>query len=561
VFAGTAYVTAFSTGTMDGDVVAGLATQVPGSYRKIADIADQDARAEWYASYAAEGDPLIANGTLKPVPRTPDMKVLPLHELMHVKASGRKKTRFAVGGNHTTRGEDYEESTSPTVHWKSNRTVLSVAGAEDMDLTTVDISQAYPRASLAPGEQFFCEIPRGYRHLYKDAKGEPMVAECGNLYGLPPAGRNWYLHVTSTDPHTGLRGCPVAGGLEQSQDDPCVLTAVNEKGERIIICLYVDDMLIATTKGSGLKQEFLEWLGKAYDYTGGESIGPDGLSWLGARILKVDGGYKLESSRYIHETLAKYVPGGHHAHYSVPASKDLPRVVADAADAKCATVDKTAFKSCLGELQYLACSTRPDITYTVGMLSRCQEWPTEACMKAAEQCAIYLYHTADIGITYSKRSDTTLSWLFGMSDADWSLSNSTSGWCFSVLAAVVSYGSKKQKSIALSTCEAEIMASSLAACEAVFLRNLLAFLGVVLAGATTLYMDSTGAERVAKNHVMHHVAKHMARRDLKVRELVECGVVKPAHINTKDNLADLFTKPLDRKTFQGLRNVLMNITP
>ena len=53
----------------------------------------------------------------------------------------------------------------------------------------------------------------------------------------------------------------------------------------------------------------------------------------------------------------------------------------------------------------------------------------------------------------------------------------------------------------------------------------------------------------------------MARRDLKVRELVECGVVKPTHINTKENLADIYTKPLERRTFQALRNKLMNIAP
>ena len=321
-------------------------------------------------------------------------------------------------------------------------------------------------------------------------------------------------------------------------------------------------MLIATTKGSSLKAEFLEWLGAAYTYTGGEDISVTGrLDWLGAQILKVDGGIKLASPRYIEATMAKYVPGGQHALYSVPCTQDLKKHVEQAALSKKVTTDQSRYRSILGELQYLATSDRPDICYTVGMLARCQEWPTEACMKAAEQCCIYLYHTKDLGITYGKNpADASLSWLFAMSDADWSLAHSTSGWSFNVLHAVVSYGSKKQKSIALSTCEAEIMASTLAACEAVFLRNLLTFLGVVLTGATLLYMDNTGAERVAKDHVLHNVAKHMARRDLKVRELVDEGVIKPIHVNTKENLADLFTKPLERRIFQGLRNKLMNIT-
>ena len=108
------------------------------------------------------------------------------------------------------------------------------------------------------------------------------------------------------------------------------------------------------------------------------------------------------------------------------------------AQSKTTTTDKTRYRSVLGELQYLASSDRPDVCYTVGMLSRCQEWPTEACMKDAEQCAIYLYHTKDLGITYGKcPDDATLSWLFGMCDADWSVANSTSGWCFGMLHAVV----------------------------------------------------------------------------------------------------------------------------
>ena len=322
-------------------------------------------------------------------------------------------------------------------------------------------------------------------------------------------------------------------------------------------------MLIFTTKGSNLKQEFLDWLGAAYEYTGGEDISVTGrLTWLGAEIIKVDGGFKIASPRYIKDTMARYAAGGYHANYSVPCTQDIKKHVQAASEKKVASVDKTKFRSLLGELQYLASSDRPDICYAVGMLSRCQEWPDEACMHDLEQVAIYLYKTADLGITYGRiTGDTTLSWLFGMSDADWSLSNSTSGWSFTFSNAVVSYGSKKQHSIALSTCEAEIMASSLAACEAVFLRNLFEFLGLAMDGATLLYMDNTGAERVATNYVNHNLAKHMARRDLKVRELVDAGIVKPTHVSSKENLADIFTKPLERRTFQGLRNKLMNITP
>ena len=564
------FTSCFSTGSMCGELVVGtverivsaLGVRAPGSYKRIADIEDAEERKGWYESYAKEFDPLIEKGILKPVPRPQGVKVLPLHELMYYKNSGRKKTRGAVGGNHAERGTDgensYAESTSPTALWKSTRTAVAVAAHNDMDATTVDISQAYINASLAPGQKFYCELPRGYRHLYKDENGEPMVAECGNLYGIPPAGRNWFLHVTSTDPKTGLRGW----GLEQSQDDPCVLTKVNDKGERIIIVLYVDDFLIFTTKGSTLKAEFLAWLGEAYDYTGGEDISVTGhLDWLGAEITKVDGGFKIASPRYIKDTLARYAAGGHHAHYNVPCTQDLKKHVQTASESKSATVNKTTFRSLLGEMQYLASSDRPDVCYAIGMLSRCQEWPDEACMRDLEQVAIYLYKTADLGITYGRiTEDTALSWLFGMSDADWSLSHSTSGWSFSFSNAVVSYGSKKQHSIALSTCEAEIMASSLAACEAVFLRNLFEFLGLSMAAATLLYMDNTGAERVAKHHVLHNVAKHMARRELKIRELVAAGIVEPKHVSSKGNLADLFTKPLERRTFQTLRNSLMNIT-
>ena len=126
--------------------------------------------------------------------------------------------------------------------------------------------------------------------------------------------------------------------------------------------------------------------------------------------------------------------------------------------------------------------------------------------------------------------------------------------------AAISWGSKKQKSVALSSCEAEIVAASEAAKEAVHLSDLCAELGLHPSGeAIDLHVDNRSAIDVAYNPEHHGRMKHVDRRHFFVRELVERHRIRVPFVSTANNIADLFTKPLMGPTFFPLRDKIMNV--
>jgi hypothetical protein len=145
-----------------------------------------------------------------------------------------------------------------------------------------------------------------------------------------------------------------------------------------------------------------------------------------------------------------------------------------------------------------------------------------------------------------------------MSDADWSIQRSTMGYVFMLNRAAISWSSRRQSSVSLSTCEAEIMAASEAAKEAVYLSSLANELGAHDGSPLELHVDNKAAIDLAYNPEHHQRTKHIARRHFYVRELVEDFQISVPFVASADNLADFFTKPLVAKVFFPMRDKIMN---
>ena len=145
----------------------------------------------------------------------------------------------------------------------------------------------------------------------------------------------------------------------------------------------------------------------------------------------------------------------------------------------------------------------------------------------------------------------------GYSDADWAVRHSTMGFVFMLHSAAISWSSKKQASVALSTCEAELMAAS--AKEAVYTSALSEELGVHDGTAVDLYVDNKSAIDLAYNPEHHQRSKHIQRRHFYVRELVEEHRITVPFVASADNLADFFTKPLSARVFFPMRDRIMNV--
>ena len=155
----------------------------------------------------------------------------------------------------------------------------------------------------------------------------------------------------------------------------------------------------------------------------------------------------------------------------MPCDHTLPQAVLDALEIDPASVDKGLLKeyqSLFGALLYCATNTRPDVAFSVAQLCRAMARPTPALLACAHRVLLYLHRTRELGLRF-EASDRPL---FGMTDSDWATRHSTSGAVFVLNRAAIMWGSKKQKTVALSSCEAEIVAVSEAAKEAVHLSRL-----------------------------------------------------------------------------------------
>jgi hypothetical protein len=193
---------------------------------------------------------------------------------------------------------------------------------------------------------------------------------------------------------------------------------------------------------------------------------------------------------------------------------------------------------------------------SVCMCARFQADPKEAHLRAVKRILRYLVYTPKFGLWYPRGSTFDL---IGYSDADWAgckiNRKSTSGTCQFLGRSLVSWASKKQNSVALSTAEAEYIATGHCCAQLLWIRQTLRDYGYKLT-KVPLLCDNESAIRMADNPVEHSRTKHIAIRYHFLKDHKQKGDIEIAYINTKEQLADIFTKPLDEQTFTKLRHEL-----
>jgi hypothetical protein len=558
--------TALDKGRADGTInVYATRTRkddgAPTNFRQIAKIPDIEERNAWYRAHYSETDGLFDRpDVLRAIPTPPSItgeQLLHLHTIYTVKKDGRRKARTVLGAGKDRIGElgaSYGRTYSPTARETTLRTLCALAATTGMRIRGGDITQAYAQADWPAGmRKLHSHMPSGY-HTHYD--GIHHCCEVGNLYGHPVAGRNWYKRLVR---HM------LDDGFKQSKHDPCCFIKTVD-GETLYVIVYVDDIIRFCTWDSKLDDEFAQKFSAVFDWT---DFGTDLHDYLAIRMRQTKGTVELDMQKYIEDMADEFFPGGTHHAYTVPADTDLPNVVYKASVAKDEThvgtdID-TRFRRITMKLLYLGRQVRPDIAIAIALLTRVQAWPTPDLLLRAERVLIYAIGTKHLKLTYTTTDtqDTTLHMAprvvtaEGAADSTFALAHSTSGYVFKLANAAISWIAKKQDTIALSPYEAEIVAGNLAACEGVGLRGFLEEIGHKQTKPTTLYMDNSAAIDLAHDPVRHEKAKHIARKDLFIRELVENRVVNPVKIHTSKNVADALTKPLEKQAFQKHRSALL----
>jgi hypothetical protein len=218
-------------------------------------------------------------------------------------------------------------------------------------------------------------------------------------------------------------------------------------------------------------------------------------------------------------------------------------------------IDQKAYRSMIGSLLYL-CASRPDIMLSVCMCARFQFDPKECHLVAVKRILRYLVSTPCFGIWYPKGSTFDL---IGYSDFNYAGCKvdrkSTSGTCQFLGRSLVSWSSKKQTSVALSTADAEYVAVGQCCAQLLWMRQTLRDFGYNLS-KVPLLRDNESAIRMADNPVEHSRTKHIDIQHHFLRDHHQKGDIEVYHVSTENQLADIFTKPLDEKTFCRLRSEL-----
>ncbi|KAL0457719.1 UNVERIFIED_CONTAM: Retrovirus-related Pol polyprotein from transposon RE1 [Sesamum latifolium] len=249
---------------------------------------------------------------------------------------------------------------------------------------------------------------------------------------------------------------------------------------------------------------------------------------------------KNDFSRYLHE-------------YALYVKKDKECGVKLSKDDGARKVDSTTFRSLVRSLWYLTCS-RPDILFAVGLVSRFMENPSEEHMNAAKRILRSLKGTFDYGIFYTSSNDVCLKgYCYSDYASDVDDRKSTTGFVFYFGENAISWCSKKQPIVTLSTCDSEYVATTAGTCHAIWLRRLLSKLYYAQDGATKIMVENKSTIALAKNPVFHDRSKHIDVRFHFIRDCVANKEIEMEYVKTLDQVADIFIKALKKDRFQQLR--------
>jgi hypothetical protein len=514
----------------------------------------------WVQSEAKELNNHKVNASWETITRDelpPGRRVHKLIWVYKVKRDGTAKSRLCVQGTTLEEGVDFQQVFSAALRHSSARALFALAARHGCSVRSVDLVAAYLQGRFIDGEVVYCHLPPGYPEY--DSKGRPKVAKVVKpIYGIQQAGRRLQRMLFEWLREQNFKP------LDDS--DSCIFSLTTPDGEILTIGVYVDNLQIVHSvsldaKGRGPEgcayNAFMDKLSADWDVT---DEGPM-EDLLGIEVeYNADGSIKLHQRKYIEKVVERFLPHGplpKAQRNSLPYSDSFLISINDAlsrTDVEYPELVK-AIQERLGCLMYATTSTRPDIAYPVHQLCKVMHKPTPAVMNEIDHLLSYLARNADLGLTYS-REHTRLA---GYADASWETKNSTSGWLVLWQSAALTWGSRKQKSIALSTCEAEIIALSEAAKDVVYLRKLVNGLGSKEPGPTRLSTDSKSARDVSYNPEHHDRMKHVERRHFYVRDMVEKFELEVPYVSTHENPADFLTKPMpNSKRFNELRRIIMN---
>ncbi|KAJ0491190.1 putative RNA-directed DNA polymerase [Helianthus annuus] len=507
-----------------------LVDDEPTSYREAAtDV-------HWRKAMQTELDSIIKNKTWTLVDLPSNHKAIGLKWVFKLKkdANGsvtKHKARLVAKGYVQQKGVDFDDVFAPVARLETIRLLLALAAKGNWLVHHLDVKSAFLNGELK--EEVYVTQPSGF-----EVKGkEDMVYRLHKaLYGLRQAPRAWNTKLDRSLKELGFSRC----NQEQA------VYKLRTSNSVIIVGVYVDDMIVTGSSEKDIAA-FKQKMKTIFDMS---DLGM--LSYyLGIEVDQTHDGIIVKQEGYAIKVLKMAgMESCNEAKWPMDHKLKLTK------DEKGKVVDATGYRRIIGSLRYLL-HTRLDLSYSVGLVSRFMQSPKESHLAAVKQILRYLKGTTSYGLKYKRGGDGRL---VGYSDSshgtDREDCRSTTGTAFYFSGNLITWSSQKQKTVALSSCEAEFMAATSVACQALWLRSLLSELTGKETQKVLLLVDNESAIALMKNPVFHGRSKHIDTKFHFIRECVEREQIEVKHVSGELQKADTLTKALPRIKFDEMRSLV-----
>lgn len=447
------------------------------------------------------------------------------------------KARLVARGFTQKYGENYWATYAPVVRSSTIRLLIACAVEYGLIVEQIDVKNAFVKSPLQ--ECLYMKQPKGF------VKGSGLVCKLHkSLYGLKQAGHEWNKCVNDYFVND-LK-------FTRLKSDPCVYIKVNNT-DTIIISIYVDDIIILS-KNRAIIQQFKESFNHKFSI---DDIG-ECQKIIGIDVEQNERWIQIHQKRFIEDTLKTFNMEECNP-VKTPMNPAQQLECQEDNCERCELVDPTQYRAILGKLSYLAISTRPDIVFSVSSLSRFNNVPHSNHLTAVKHVLRYLKGTMDYKIRYERKKEK----LCAYSDADWANCRidrrSYTGYITWFAGAPISWASKKQQTVALSSTEAEYMALADTAREILFIKHVMKELGFndACCGPIKILGDNIGSLKLSQNIGCNKRTKHIDCRHHFIRELVERKEITLQYCNTNKMLADICTKALGAVKHTENQNSIM----
>jgi hypothetical protein len=454
------------------------------------------------------------------------------------------KARFCVRGCHQVHGRDYFETFSPMIKMKSIRIILAMANKEGWDVHQMDVKTAYLHSPMGDEIDIYVHPPEGFKSLVHPTWIWKLKKA---LYGLKQSARKWWLWIQKF---------LLELGCIPFECDPCIFMMAFDSGIKIFIGIYVDDIQI--TGSCNIK---IDWFKKELE----KEFSMKDMGLVGTLLgmeVKIDKENKILticSYKYIREMLKEFGLSDLTPR-SIPMDPDckLRKSMGPSSDEEKEKMQALPVRGLVGSLMYLSMSTRPDITFAVGEVSRFVSNPGPLHWEACIRICNYLKGTMDWAVHYDGKLEDTEQ-VVGFSDSDWARDEderkSRSAYFMFLYGGPVSWRSKLQSCVSQSSTKAEYVSANEAGREIAWVRQVQSEFGYKQR-TTKLFEDNQPCIAISNNPIIHDRVKHIDIKYHWIRKEVTAGNMSLIWCPTADMTADILTKPLGKILFEKHRKSL-----